>query len=119
MRDFAELLNVVTHSRPDTNGQLYSSARRYSSGEHPKSLAICVGPFHNNYSEALRLVEFVEAYKLLGAEHFYFYNKSTTPAVDKVAQYYQDMNIASVQKWNFDGEFWFSCSLAQQKKNTN
>ncbi|EAT34496.1 AAEL013267-PA [Aedes aegypti] len=68
-----------------------------------RKLAICVGPAHHNYSNAARIVEFVEYWKLLGAERFYFYNKSITAEVDRVMSYYRERNVAEVLQWNLEG----------------
>jgi len=67
------------------------------------SLAVCVPPAHNNYSQALRIVEFVEIYKILGVQKFYFYDKSITSAVHDVMEYYRIRNVAEILKWNFYG----------------
>ncbi|KXJ83224.1 hypothetical protein RP20_CCG007934 [Aedes albopictus] len=68
-----------------------------------RKLAICVGPAHHNYSNAARIVEFVEYWQLLGAERFYFYNKSVTAEVDRVMSYYRERNVAEVLQWNLEG----------------
>ncbi|XP_055610556.1 uncharacterized protein LOC129757376 [Uranotaenia lowii] len=75
-----------------------------SRGPPERGLAVCVGPAHHNYSNAARIVEFVELWRLLGAERFYFYNKSITPDVARVMSYYQNFRgIAQVQEWNLEG----------------
>ncbi|XP_053687286.1 uncharacterized protein LOC128736819 [Sabethes cyaneus] len=71
---------------------------------HPNwNLAVCVGPLHHNYGNAGRLVEFIEYWQLLGAERFYFYNKSISADVNRVLNYYQDRGEAEVHEWNVDG----------------
>ncbi|XP_062540593.1 uncharacterized protein LOC134208739 isoform X2 [Armigeres subalbatus] len=68
-----------------------------------RKLAICVAPAHHNYSDAARMVEFVEYWQLLGAERFYFYNKSITAEVDRVMSYYREQTVAEVLPWNLEG----------------
>uniref|UniRef100_A0A182MBL3 Glycosyltransferase family 92 protein n=1 Tax=Anopheles culicifacies TaxID=139723 RepID=A0A182MBL3_9DIPT len=68
-----------------------------------RSLAVCVGPLHHNFAYALRMVEFIEYYKMNGAERFYVYNKSATPEVDSVLRHYQATGLVQVLDWHFDG----------------
>ncbi|XP_065086554.1 uncharacterized protein LOC135708391 [Ochlerotatus camptorhynchus] len=68
-----------------------------------RKLAVCVGPAHHNYSNAARVVEFIEYWQLLGAERFYFYNKSISAEVDRVMSYYREQNVAKVLQWNLNG----------------
>lgn len=69
-----------------------------------RDLAVCVGPVHSNYSNAARIVEFFEYWRLLGAERFYLYNKSITEDVSRVLGHYRDRGIAEVLEWNLEGE---------------
>lgn len=66
-------------------------------------LAVCVGPAHNNFDNPLRVVEFVEMYKLLGATKFFFYNCSVSEDVDKVFQFYQELGVAQIMNWTLNG----------------
>uniref|UniRef100_A0A182P4G6 Glycosyltransferase family 92 protein n=1 Tax=Anopheles epiroticus TaxID=199890 RepID=A0A182P4G6_9DIPT len=68
-----------------------------------RSLAICVGPLHHDFSYALRVVEFFEYYIMNQAERFYVYNKSATPEVDTVLRHYQATGLVQVLDWHFDG----------------
>ncbi|XP_055858888.1 uncharacterized protein LOC129921187 isoform X2 [Episyrphus balteatus] len=68
-----------------------------------KTLAICVGPLQQHYSQVLRMVEFIEIYRLLGADKFYFYRLEVTPEIDKVLGYYERARLAEVNAWNFYG----------------
>ncbi len=69
------------------------------------NLAVCFGPAHHNFDNALRVVEFVEMYRLLGATKFYFYNCSISGDVDKVFRYYEEQGLAQILNWNFRGKF--------------
>lgn len=66
-------------------------------------LLMCVPAFQDKFSNVLRIVEFVELYKLLGVSKFYFYNESITNDVDKVLRYYMDYANVTVLPWNMDG----------------
>ncbi|XP_058126169.1 uncharacterized protein LOC131284443 isoform X2 [Anopheles ziemanni] len=69
----------------------------------PRSLAVCVGPLHHDFSNALRVVEFFEYYKLNGAERFYVYNKSATAEVNEVLRHYEASGLVEVLDWHFEG----------------
>ncbi|CAL1547675.1 unnamed protein product [Lymnaea stagnalis] len=64
----------------------------------PLSFAICVSPLFGNIS-AFRLVEFIELSRILGAEHFYFYNHSLPDVVSDVLRVYADTGLVTVLPW--------------------
>ena len=63
-------------------------------------LAVCVKPFHYNFNRALWLVEFIEMYRIQGANHFYFYNHTVGPEVEAVLRHYNQMGILTLLHWN-------------------
>ncbi|XP_013103832.2 uncharacterized protein LOC106084579 [Stomoxys calcitrans] len=63
-------------------------------------LSICVAPLEVNSSNALRIVEFVEIYRLLGAGHFYFYSINTSKEVGRVLAHYRNQSLVDVLPWN-------------------
>ncbi|XP_076042153.1 uncharacterized protein LOC143026046 [Oratosquilla oratoria] len=67
--------------------------------KHQGDLAVCVKPFHYNFNRAIWLVEFVEFYRLLGVDHFVFYNHTVGPDVDVLLRYYMGMGLVSVMPW--------------------
>ncbi|XP_034654441.1 uncharacterized protein LOC117892350 isoform X1 [Drosophila subobscura] len=64
------------------------------------AISVCVGPLQENYSNVLRLVEFVEMYRLQGAAHFYFYYVEASDEVRRVLTHYQRLGLADVFEWN-------------------
>ena len=64
------------------------------------SLAVCVKPFHFQFNRALWLIEFIEMYRVQGAQHFIFYNHTLGPDVEKAISYYIKLGIVSLQQWN-------------------
>lgn len=79
----------------------YGQGNLYSKPE--TKISICVGPLQQNYNEVLRIVEFIEINRLLGIEKFYMYNLSTTTNVQRVLEYYNNLGIVEIIKWNFYG----------------
>lgn len=70
---------------------------------HPKvEMVVCAGPLQNNFSNSLRLVEYFEIYKILGATKFYIYNDSITTSVDRVLRHYQKEKTVEVFQWKLE-----------------
>lgn len=61
---------------------------------------MCVSPIQDNYADALRLVEFVEMYRILGANHFFFYRVEASNEVTEVLNYYSNIGLANTLEWN-------------------
>ncbi|XP_018799415.1 PREDICTED: uncharacterized protein LOC108975396 isoform X1 [Bactrocera latifrons] len=67
-------------------------------------VSVCVGPLQQNYSDVLRVAEFVEMYRILGARHFYFYHLSASEEVMRLLRHYQSEGIVDVLQWNVPAE---------------
>lgn len=65
----------------------------------------------NKFANVLRIVEFVEIYKILGATQFYFYNRSITSDVDKILRYYQNNENVQVNNWNISNNILHNFAL--------
>lgn len=65
-------------------------------------IAICRGPLQKNYSNALRLVEHIEIYRLLGVKKQYFYNASVNEDVNKVLEHYKEKDDVEVFNFNIE-----------------
>ncbi|XP_067634068.1 uncharacterized protein [Eurosta solidaginis] len=63
-------------------------------------LSVCVGPLQQNYTDVLRIAEFIEMYRILGARHFYFYHLKASEDVLRLLNYYQREGIADIFAWN-------------------
>ncbi|CAN8014830.1 unnamed protein product, partial [Ixodes persulcatus] len=70
---------------------------------HPKGkLAVCVKPLHYSYDRALWFAEFVEFHWMLGVEHFFFYNHSIGPNVERLIGHYTARGLATVLPWTLE-----------------
>lgn len=65
-----------------------------------KEIAVCPGPIQGNYQNALRIAEYVEMNRILGASKFYFYNLSMSKDVEDLIRYYESQEIAEIISWN-------------------
>ncbi|XP_069943825.1 uncharacterized protein [Cherax quadricarinatus] len=64
------------------------------------NMSVCVKAFHYNFDRAVWLVEFIEFYRLLGADKFIFYNHTLGKNVERVLKYYQALGVATVLPWS-------------------
>ncbi len=80
----------------------WAVTRRSAPQKH--ELIICYTQLWNNYGNTLRIVEFVEFQRILGASKFYIYNQSITEEVDKVLRYYTEHLDFTVLPWDFSGD---------------
>ena len=62
------------------------------------SLAVCIKPLSARFGDSLRLVEFIELYKILGATHFVFYVFDVGNDVHKVLREYQKRREATLMR---------------------
>lgn len=70
---------------------------------HPVGkFTICVKPFHYKYDRASWLVEFIEFHRIVGVDHFFFYNHSTGLNVEKVLKGYTESGVVTMLPWNLD-----------------
>lgn len=66
------------------------------------TIAVCPGPIQGNFQNALRVAEFVEIYKILGASKFYFYNMSMSREVEHLTKFYESQGLVETVSWNID-----------------
>lgn len=68
--------------------------------EAKRTFTVCVPPLNSRYSKAYQLVEMVEVGRLLGADHYFFYNYSTEWNVDVVLNHYKSRGLATIIQWS-------------------
>ena len=74
---------------------------------------ICVPPLFGSIP-SITLIEFIELSRLLGADHFTFYEHETTREIDKVLRYYEQQGVATIMKWHIPVEhhtIWYNGQL--------
>lgn len=59
---------------------------------------VCIPPLYGNIS-LRKIVEFIEVTKILGANHFTFYDYDMHENLTKLLQAYEDMGIVTVKPW--------------------
>ncbi|XP_077550899.1 uncharacterized protein LOC144164256 isoform X2 [Haemaphysalis longicornis] len=71
-------------------------------GEKKGRLAVCVKPLHYEYDRASWLAEFVEFHRIVGVEHFFFYNHSIGSNAERLLQVYKEQGVVTSRPWNLD-----------------
>lgn len=66
------------------------------------TIAVCPGPIQGKFENALRIAEYVEMNRILGASKFYFYNMSMSREVENLAKFYESQGLAEIVSWNID-----------------
>ncbi|XP_032591458.1 uncharacterized protein LOC6560217 isoform X2 [Drosophila grimshawi] len=92
--------NRLSHLSPSYVQISYPRNMTEMFGKSRRTISVCVGPLQENYSNVLRLVEFVEMYRLQGATRFYFYYVDAREEVQRVLAHYQRLGLADVFAWN-------------------
>ena len=62
------------------------------------TFAMCIPPLFGNI-HVLRFVEFIELSRILGSEHFTFYDHGVSQDIKTVLQFYEKARIATVLPW--------------------
>ena len=65
-----------------------------------QDLAVCVKPIHYHWDRAVWFVEFMEMYRIQGAEHFFFYISNIGDHVRKAMDLYINMNMTTTFSWD-------------------
>ncbi|BFZ19505.1 hypothetical protein BsWGS_22544 [Bradybaena similaris] len=68
-------------------------------GNLTRNFTVCYSILFDNYNMASLLLQNIEMHRILGAEHFMFYNHSISPAVNQILQRYQEDGLATVLPW--------------------
>ncbi|XP_030758762.1 beta-1,4-galactosyltransferase galt-1 [Sitophilus oryzae] len=60
---------------------------------------VCVKPLHFDYNKEMEIMEFIELNRLLGVDHFTFYNHTIGPQVSCILRDYQEKGIVTLLPW--------------------
>ncbi|XP_014681593.1 PREDICTED: uncharacterized protein LOC106821346 [Priapulus caudatus] len=96
-------VSLVSHA-DDTSPSNYARVHKHADTPAPRNgrFSVCIKPLHYNYGDTLRLAEFVEFHRTMGAEFFTFYNHSVNADVTALLQYYVERGVAEVLPWQLD-----------------
>ncbi|XP_023315301.1 uncharacterized protein LOC106648567 [Trichogramma pretiosum] len=98
-------------SDPKINFVSIKYATRTLSSYQKRFMAVCVPSLHHNYDKYLNLIEFIEFYRMMGVNHFTFYNTSITKEVSNVLAYYRDEGFITVLPWKIPPKYKFEKDL--------
>ncbi|XP_074039816.1 beta-1,4-galactosyltransferase galt-1 isoform X2 [Leptinotarsa decemlineata] len=63
---------------------------------------VCVKPLHFDYNRAMQVLEFIELNRLMGVEHFTFYNHTIGDQVECLLKNYVDRGLVTVLPWDLN-----------------
>lgn len=68
--------------------------------KHNDKIAVCVKPLHYEYNKLDNMIEFIELNRILGVDHFLFYNHTVGPKVDCLLnRFVKETNLVTVLGW--------------------
>ena len=89
---------VVTDKCSRPQSLLYVHKRRQP-WRPTRNFTLCPGPLNSNFSSVAQLLQFVEVNGVFGADHFIFYNYSSSEVLNPYFRYYISSGKAKVIQW--------------------
>lgn len=102
LRDPPVNLLAVINNHNETSSQPSWMNGGGNSGTVPYKFGVCVKPLHFEYNRDLQILEFIEFNRLLGVDHFTFYNHTIGDQVNCILKDYAEKGIVTVLPWNLD-----------------
>ncbi|KAK0167720.1 hypothetical protein PV327_001592 [Microctonus hyperodae] len=94
-------VSIVARLRASPTNRIHIQNRPQDRPVERQNLAICVKPLHFNYNRVLQLVEFIELYKILGANHVILYNDTIGDETGCTLEYYEKTRgLVSLLPWH-------------------
>lgn len=87
------ILTVIVNSKTPVDWDVFNLPKKID------SIAVCVKPLHNEYNKEIEIMEFIELHRLLGVNHFYFYNHTLGSQVDCLLRNYISEGVITVLDW--------------------
>lgn len=81
-------LKLLEWANQSNRVQIHTYHASHGTIGNSSKMAVCVKPLHYNYNKTINFIEFIELNRLLGVEHFYFYNHTTGFEVSQVLRHY-------------------------------
>ncbi|CAH1999514.1 unnamed protein product [Acanthoscelides obtectus] len=69
---------------------------------HGYKFGVCVKPLHFDYNREIQMLEFLELNRLLGIEHFTFYNHTIGPQVSCILRDYESKGMVKLLPWQLN-----------------
>lgn len=90
----ANMLSVINNF----NESIWKQSSIYNNAPLGK-FGVCVKPLHFEYNKEMPILEFIELNRLMGVDHFTFYNHTIGPQVSCILQDYQSKGIVTLLPW--------------------
>ncbi|KAJ8974724.1 hypothetical protein NQ317_000390 [Molorchus minor] len=83
----------------DSPSNLLAVINNYNETTPTNKFAVCVKPLHFDYNREIQIMEFIELNRLMGVEHFTFYNHTIGRQVDCILRDYVDRGLVTMLPW--------------------
>lgn len=108
-------VTISLQNKPITDENLFIPITRIQPEEKLFEYGICIPPLFGDISKE-HLVEYIELSKLLGVQHFFFYNFRLSEAATRVLEYYEKQNTVTIIPWKLpnevhDNSIWYNGQL--------
>ncbi|UYV79705.1 hypothetical protein LAZ67_18000360 [Cordylochernes scorpioides] len=97
-----EYVSVIKPGDRSTSNKILIHKPRKSFFSGPKGIAVCVKPLHYNYNKVVNMAEFIELNRILGVNHFFFYNHTIGPQVSCILRWYMDQGLVTLLPWHLN-----------------
>ncbi|XP_018565860.1 uncharacterized protein LOC108906905 isoform X2 [Anoplophora glabripennis] len=94
-------VSVVARVR-DHPANLLAVINNFNESIPANRFAVCVKPLHFDYNREMQILEFIELNRLLGVEHFTFYNHTIGHQVACVLRDYADRGMVTMLPWQLN-----------------
>ena len=99
-RDIPTFVSVVANGTVGNRLKIFNLPKSTKSAE-VKNLAICVPPLYD-FEFGLELLEFIEFNRMMGVEHFVFYNQSVSRVITCIMNEYIKQGLVTVLPWKMN-----------------
>ncbi|XP_056644663.1 beta-1,4-galactosyltransferase galt-1 [Diorhabda sublineata] len=97
------LLAVINnHNETSSMPSWINGGGNGATGPSQYKFGVCVKPLHFEYNRDLQILEFIEFNRLLGVEHFTFYNHTIGNQVNCILKDYAEKGLVTILPWNLD-----------------
>ncbi|KAK9736396.1 Glycosyltransferase family 92 [Popillia japonica] len=81
---------------------ILSVINNYNETKPASKMGVCVKALHFDYNKALQLLEFIELHRILGVDHFTFYNHTVGAQVACLLEHYINKGLVTLLPWQLN-----------------
>jgi len=77
-------------------------------------MTVCIRPLFFGHRVGISLVEFIEFYRIIGADKFFFYNYFIETEDRQILKYYEDIGVVEVFHWTLPDKELVVCTEVRE-----